>query len=668
MEIKCPLPYLLLTLLVIGSFQISPAQSIRLYSPDRGIQVTVNTAGQLSYAVSYMGKAIVLQSSMGFEFKNEPPMGAGMVLLAEATHTVNERWKPVVAVKHAVISNHYNELEIKLREDTGLMRRMDLFFRAYDDGVAFRYILYRSENTGNREITREKTDFRFMEGAKAWIAEYGGYATSNESEFMPHPLSYINEHTIAGLPMLIEIDKDHYAALTEAAIDHYPGYYLGAENVQTDSIQAGGTQGDSAVSLTTKLAPLPGEAENGVKVRFSDTLSSPWRVVMLGAQPGKLITSEIVQNLNAPCLVKDPSWIKAGMSAWDNWWSGDVKMDMPTIKKYIDFAGKMGWPYMLIDWQWYGPFNKPSADITKAAPQLDMPEILRYARSRHVRCWLWLYNSDVNRNGHFKKAFPLYERWGIAGVKIDFMNRDDQDMVDWYHDIVKTAAAHHLLVDFHGAYKPDGIGRTYPNLLTREGVTGEEYSKFSNRVTDDHNVTLPFTRMLAGPMDYTPGGFLNVTRAAFRQASPTEVMNTRCAELSKFVIYESPFTVVCDAPEHILGQPGADFLRMVHTTWDDIRVPAGYPGEYIVVAKRSGKDWFLGAMTNRSARQLSIKLDFLSAGMTYKMDIWQDAADAATHPEHLVKSSRLVRTGDTMAIDMAESGGYVARLQPTEGK
>ncbi len=212
------------------------------------------------------------------------------------------------------------------------------------------------------------------------------------------------------------------------------------------------------------------------------------------------------------------------MSAWDNWWSGDVKMEMPVIKHYIDLASEMGWPYMLVDWQWYGKFNSPEADITKWAPQISMPEIIEYARSKNVRILVWLYSSDVNRNSAYKTAFPLYEKWGIAGIKIDFMDRDDQQMVNWYHDIIKCAAENHLMVDFHGAYKPDGIIRTWPNMITREGLMGNEYYKFSNKMSPEHNVKLAFTRMLAGQMDYTPGAFLNVTKEKFKQQTPCSCM------------------------------------------------------------------------------------------------------------------------------------------------
>ncbi len=634
---------------------MAKAQQFELMSPGRKVTVVVNTSGTLSYSLVCNDKTVVLDSPLGFEFANEPAMGTGLEVTDKKTQTIHETWRPVVPSKHSLVRNDCNELQLSLKETTGWRRRMDICFRAFDDGIAFRYTLYRSALIGGRKITKELTSFRLPGNPKVWMADYGNYTSSQESEFRPLLLHDITSKTIAGLPFLAEIDSTMYAAITEAGIDNYPGFYIGA------ATNAGATV------LTTKLSPLPGESEDGVKAQFADRLHTPWRIIMLAGSPGGLIESDLVQNLNALCALKDVSWIKPGMSAWDHWWSGEVKMDMPTIRQYIDLASAQGWPYMLVDWQWYGPFNKPEADITKAALQLDMPALLRYAKQKQVRLWVWLYSTDVNRNNNFEKAFALYEQWGIAGVKIDFMDRDDQEMVNWYHDIIKAAARHHLMVDFHGAYKPDGISRTWPNMITREGVMGEEYAKFSNRVTPEHNVTLPFTRMLAGPMDYTPGGFLNVTKDQFRQGVPAEVMNTRCAELAKFVVYESPFMVYCDAPEHIIGQPGADFLRLVPTVWDDIKVLGGYPGEYIAIARRKGNKWFIGAMTNGRQRSLQLKLDFLPAG-NFILESWADAADADTNPQHLQKSKKLVTAATTLTFDMMPGGGFAASIIPTEKK
>lgn len=624
-------------------------QTYKLLSPDKKTVVEINNDTRLHYSVSNNGLIIIHPSSLGFEFKDEPAMGSNLRVTNHVEHTIDQTWIPVIKAKHQVITNHYNELVLSLVEKSGQCRRMNVYFRVYNDGVAFRYQLFGADKIGDRQITRELTNFNLSASAKAWVADYG-YATSQESEFLPRTLNDITEKTIAGLPFLLEIDPSHYAAITEANIDNYPGFYIGA--VKTDS------NATNIIDLITKLSPLPSENESGVKERFTNDLLTPWRVILLANSPGKLIESELIQNLNPPCAIKDVNWIKPGMSAWDNWWSGGVKMDMPTIKKYIDLASAEKWPYMLIDWQWYGAFNIPEADITKPAPQLNMPEILAYAKAKKVKCWLWLYSSDVNRNDNFEKAFPIYEKWGIAGVKIDFMDRDDQQMVNWYHLIVVTAAKYHLMVDFHGAYKPDGMMRTYPNLVTREGVLGEEYSKFSTRVTPVHNTTLPFTRMLAGPMDYTPGGFLNVKKNEFRVGSPTEVMNSRCAELAKFVIYESPFTVYCDAPEHILGQPGADFLRNIPTVWDDTRVLGGFPGEYVIIAKRSGKDWYVGAMTNDSDRTIQLKMDFLQLGK-YTLSSW---ADVLSSPQSLARSKREISSSSIITIHLDTAGGWVAKI------
>ncbi|MDR2626459.1 MAG: glycoside hydrolase family 97 protein, partial [Dysgonamonadaceae bacterium] len=414
--------------------------------------------------------------------------------------------------------------------------------------------------------------------------------------------------------------------------------------------------------LTTKLAPLPNEDEQGVKVRFADDIETPWRALMIGHSPGTLIESELIQNLNPPCAIADPSWIKPGISAWDHWWSGGKKMEMSAIKEYIDFASEMGWPYMLIDWTWYGAYNCPEADICKAAPQIDMPEILAYAQSKNVRICLWLYSTDVNRNDAYKKAFPLFRDWGIAGLKIDFMDRDDQEMVNWYHDIIRCAAENHLLINFHCAYKPDGIIRTYPIMITREGVMGNEYYRFTDQMSPDHNVKLAYTRMLAGQMDYTPGGFNNVTVEAFKKRNkPTLVANTRAAELAKFVVYESPFTVVCEHPRYILGQPGAEFLKIVPTVWDNIKFLGGTPDRYVAIAKQSGDNWFIGVLNNNLEKEISLNLDFLPEG-NYELEAWEDAKDANINPKSIKKTHQKIKAGKTIKIKAAKAGGYVARI------
>jgi alpha-glucosidase len=635
-------------LLLIFICASANAQTVSVNSPDSKIVVSVSNDEKLGYSVTYNGRSVINPSQLGFEFKDEPAMTGDFTIVDQSVRRFNETWIPVVKSKHAAIVNNYNELQLTLKEKSGAMRQMELFVRAYNDGAAFRYKLLRSGKIGDRQITKELTTFSIPGDPKAWIVEYGGYSSSNEAEFMEHPLSYLHEKSIAGMPMLIEYDNKCWIAITEAKIDNYAAFYIGKDSTTNQ--------------LTAKLVPLPGEPETGVKVRFDDEVYTPWRVLMIGETPGTLIESEIIQNLNDPCVIKETGWINPGMSAWDNWWSGEVKMEMPVIKQYIDLASSMGWPYMLVDWQWYGKFNSPEADITKWAPQINMPEIIEYARSKNVKIIVWLYSSDVNRNSAYKKAFPLYELWGVAGIKIDFMDRDDQQMVNWYHDIIRCAAENHLMVDFHGAYKPDGIIRTWPNMITREGVMGNEYYKFSDKMSPEHNVKLAFTRMLAGQMDYTPGAFLNITREQYRNQTPAVVWNTRAAELSKFVIYESPLTVVCDHPDNIRNQPGSDFLKIVPTTWDDIKFIGGYPGDYVAIAKRSGDNWFLGVMNNRIGKIVNLDISFLPAG-NYEAETWSDAKNSDKEPKELKKAFVTIKSPGIFKVIMAKDGGFVAVIK-----
>lgn len=631
------------------------AQDYSVSSPDGHISLIVSNQATLSYSVQLDGKTLIAPSPMGFQLKGEPDMKGNFKVENEAkVKSGVEAWTPVVRNKHAQCRVPYQELILNLKEKDGQCRRMDVAFRVMNDGVAFRYTLYGVPVLGNRQITRELTGYAVPETSSLWIPNFAyendgkSYKSSQEGEFVETPVKAIKKDIHAGLPGLIKVDANNWMALTEADLDNYPAFYLGRSVEAKDGYQM----------LDTKLTPIWGEDENGVKVRFAEKNNSSWRVIMVGHNPGKFIESEIVRSLNPDCALKNTSWIKPGMSAWDHWWSGEVKMEQDVIKEYIDFAAKEKWPYMLIDWTWYGPYCKPEANITSVAPQLNMPEIIKYANSKNVDIWLWLRCEDANNNDQYKEAFPLYHKWGVKGVKIDFMDRDDQDMVNWYRRIIKATAENELMLDFHGAYKPDGIERTYPHMLTREGVMGSEYYKFSDRVTPEHNVTLAYTRLLAGQMDYTPGGFLNVTRKQFKQQSPTLVFNTRAAELAKFVVYESPFMCFCDHPKNVYGQVGEDFVQQVPTTWDDIHFISGTPDSYVALAKKSGDKWYVGIINNSKQRTISLDLSFLPKGK-YTVEYWKDGKKAnavATDCEH---QSMAVSSAKPIAVKLANAGGYV---------
>jgi len=534
-------------------------------SPHSMSEAKVEIGNQITYNIYFNGKAVLTNSTIRFEFRQAPPLGEDLIVLKTSEREINETWTPVLKRTSSILNN-CKELTIELQEKTFPRRMMNLIFRVFDDGVAFRTEFIGPDNKHEYALTDELTTFNFTADHDCWATNDGSYRSSQENEFFKRKLSDLTDQMVIGLPMTVKVADDCYAAITEAEITDYAGMYLKPSHSK------------SGFSVRSSLSPLPKQSDNGEKVNLKFPHKTPWRVIMLGSAPGKLLESEIIMNLNEPCAIADPSWIKPGMCAWDHWWSGEVKMDNETNKKYIDLASEMGWPYQLIDWQWYGPFNTPEANITKPAAHIDMPGILAYAKSKNVKCWVWIYSSDVTRSD-WDKACATYESWGIAGVKIDFMDSDDQDMVNWYRRVVTTAAKHHLMVDFHGAYKPDGFRRTYPNLVTREGVMGNEYNKWSLRITPEHMVTLPFTRMLAGPMDFTPGGFLNRTPEKFQNGTPAQVQGTRALQLAQFVVYDSPFMVACDHPDNYNGQTGVEFLKKVKTMWDDTKILNGQIGE-----------------------------------------------------------------------------------------
>lgn len=627
----------------------SPGGPLELLSPDGRIAVVVNTRGLLAYRVLVDGVTVLKESRLGLKLHDGTEFGRDVELVRAARAESDSAWTNLQG-KNRAVRDHHRELRLELREKSAGGRVFELTVRAFDDGIGFRYSLPATAAAKEFVLDEELTEFAFTGDQTCYAGEHEkkGFAGSQEWEFRRRPLSDLSTDTVVGMPVLVHTPAA-WVALAEADLADWSGLWL----------SRAAKSAAPGVTLRARLAP---RLDGGGLVRATLPHQSPWRVLMIGREPGRLVESEVVLNLSRPSQIADPSWIKPGMMAWDHWWSGDTIMDTVTIKAYIQLAADMGWPYQLIDWQWYGQPAQPDADITRVKPTLDMTEVRRFAAERGVRLWVWLHWTDVDRNDAYETAFALYEQWGLAGVKIDFMDRDDQVMVNWYEKITRAAAAHHLMVNFHGAFKPTGMNRTWPNQITREGVLGNEYNKWSARVTPEHKVTLPFTRYLVGPGDFTPGGFLNRSPAKFQtNVLPTQVQGTRAAQLALFVVYDSPICCVCEHPDNLRGQPGADFLKVVPTVWDQTRVLSGAVAEHIVMARRSGHDWFIGALTNSNPRRLPLKLDFLGAGR-WKLRWWHDAADSGEKAEHLEIEDRVVTAGDTLDFQLAPAGGAVARL------
>jgi alpha-glucosidase len=626
-------------------------------SPDGKIVVNIDLVGELTYSLAVDGREIFAPSRLGMMLYDGTMLGASVELLDLSTASVDSTWENPFG-KRRTVRNHYNELTLTFLDRTSKKFIFQVVFRVFDDGVAFRYVVPEQSDLKELVLYRDLTEFKFKFPGDhiCYAGEHDKkFRSSQEWEFKRQRLSDIRPESVKGLPVLVQTPAA-WIAIAEADLLDWSGMWIGGAEKSTGAIESSA----APVTLVAKLAP---RVDGQGVVKAATPCRSSWRVLAIARQPGQLIESEIIRNLATPSKLADTSWIKPGKMAWDHWWTGDTIMDTATIKSYIQLAADMGWQYQLIDWQWYGTPDKPEADITHVVPALNMDEVRKFAKEHNVRLWLWLHSNDVDRNDAWKKAFPLYEEWDIAGVKIDFMDRDDQDMVNWYEKIVAAAAEHHLMVNFHGAFKTSGFDRTYPNQVTREGIMGNEYNKWSKRVTPEHKLTLPFTRFLEGPADFTPGGFLNRQPSQFKtNVKPTQVQGTRVLELALFVCYDSPVCCVCDSPEHIRDQKGADFLKIVPTVWDETLALDGAVGEHLIMARRSGDDWYLGAMSAGDGRELPVKLDFLGEGQ-WKLKLWQDAADSDQNAENLAVDEKVVSAGDSLKLKLAPNGGWVGHFQ-----
>ena len=667
---------ILFSILALAAMMVSSCSGriLTIDSPDGEIKVKITAgmdeesadgSGILAYTLEYKGQEIIGRSELGLEFRDLPDLGPGMKVLGTDTRQVNESWERVWGRNKQVIDS-YHELIVRLASKRDMVR-LDLLVRVYDDGVAIRYHIPEQENIGEFELSGDKTTFRLNGNHRVWAAQYGPFRSHQESEFNELMLEDPVLKERSGLPFLMEIGEKTWVAITEANLTDWAGMYL----IRTENH-----------TLKTVLSPWPDDPD--LLVRSQTPRNSPWRLIMIGDSPGDFIESDILANLNEPNALEDVSWIQPGKSSWDWWWCNRFGPDVDfqlgsnteTMKHFIDLSAEMGWAYQLVDWTWYGPAflpteedgnnPHPTSDITTMEPAIDIPELVRYGAERGVKILLWLEWNHADRQ--MEEAFPLYEKWGVAGVKVDFMARDDQYVVNFYHRLVKLAARHHLVVDFHGAYKPTGVSRTYPNLMTREGVMGNEYVKWSNRITPEHKVTIPFTRGMLGEMDFTPGAFVNVTPEKFRvetEAPSPMTMGTRCNELAMMVVYESPLQVMCDAPHNYRSSPaGLDFLKIVPTTWDDTRVLNASVGDYITTARRSGDEWYIGSMTDEEGRILSIPLDFLGEG-SFEATVWKDAADADVNPTRLEKEVFSVDQDTVLEAKLSPCGGHIVHIKKT---
>ena len=645
--------------LLIVSLNTSAQKSIELKSPDGNIVFKFQRTKSLPvYTVIFKGKTIIEPSSLSLSFEKGGEFGEDLKINKPIFRNGKDDYSLIVG-KIKKVHDYYKEVTLSLQERSGSGHFINLIVRAFNDGLAFRYDIPQQKNWSSYALTSENTTFHLAGDPMVLAGFLENYTTAHEARHELMPLSQVKSDTLMDLPVLFEFPEKIYMAITEAELVDYAGMYL----MKHDGV------------LRSKLSPLP--RQDKIKVKSTLPHASPWRVMLISDRVGALIESNILTSLNEPCKIKDVSWIKPGKTTF-HWWNGDVTPDttfapginFETCKYYIDFCarnhieygsviGYGGFAWYKSDARGYGEVG-PNTNVTKTVPTLDMQQVCDYAKQQGVGIHVWVNWKAIYPN--LDKAFTQFEKWGVKGMMVDFLNRDDQEMVNIQVEILKKAAEHKLFIQFHGAYKPTGLSRTYPNEFTREGTMNYENDKWGNIITPDDDISIPFTRGLAGATDYHLGGFRAVQESKYKiQYTQPLVVGTRCHMMAMYVVLESYLSMVADYPAAYEGQPGFEFIKEVPTVWDEIKVPDAEVDKYVTIARRSGNDWYVGSINNSEPRTLQVPLNFLSSG-NYSAELYSDAPDVAENPNHLTKEVRIVNNSDVINIKLPAGGGQVMRL------
>jgi len=635
-------------------------------SPDGRIEaVLALTAGRPVYSISHDGRPVIQPSTLGFRFKDDPPLLGGFVIDAVERTTIDETWKPVWG-SSSEIRNHCSELAVRLKEEGGQGRVMTVVFRIFDDGVGFRYVLPEQPRLGAFDIVSEETTFRLAGDHTVWWNrnDYDSY----EHLFRETPLSAVEG---ANTPVTMVTAEGLCLSIHEADLTGYSGMTLVPEEGVPNSLAA-------------ELVPWP---DGVTRVMGSTPLTTPWRTIQIGERPGDLLESNLILNLNEPCVIEDTSWIRP-MKYLGIWWSlhigGETWHEGPThgattanAKRYIDFAAEHGFGGLLVEgwntgWDRWGA--QGAFDFVTPYDDFDLEGVVAYGRDRGVAV-IGHHETGGDAADYETRvdaAFDLYKRVGIDAVKTGYaggiyprgQHHHGQWMVFHYRKILEKAADARIMLDVHEPIKPTGISRTYPNMMTREGVRGMEYNAWSEGNPPEHTTILPFTRMLAGPLDYTPGIF----DLTFDDYKPDyRVHSTVAKQLALYVVLMSPLQMAADLPENYEGDPAFQFIERVPCTWDETRVLDAVIGDYVVIARRSGNEWFLGAITDEKGRVLEVSLDFLAAANgTYRARVFRDGpvAHLGTNPTTVDISTVELGAKDTMELELAPGGGAAAYFTP----
>jgi len=660
LKIFCLLTFLL------AALNSKSQKDFTILSPDGAIQLTVEAGKKLQWSVSHQSQVVIAPSSISLTLQNGEVLGADPKIrtlpsIGAKSENIDSKIT-ALNYKKDVLEDHCNQLTLDCKGNYGVI------FRVYNDGVAYRFFTKRKDSL---IVKSEEANFNFTDDDSAYIPYSNDphnkdkYQCSFENTYQHIKLSQFVKDTVAFAPVLVELTNNKKAVITEADLEEYPGMFL------TNGKTANGLSGDFAPYV---LADLQNERNpvQALVTRRADyiaktrgTRNFPWRVVIISTKDKDLLNNDMVYRLASPSRVPDASWIKPGKVAWDWWNDWNVShvdfragINTATYKYYADFASANHIEYILLDEGWSN-----DRDIMEIVPDIDLQQIIDYAKQKDVGVWLWMGSYPLDQK--MEEAFSKYSKMGVKGFKIDFMDRDDQNIVQYYYRVAKTAATHHIMVDFHGAYKPTGLQRTYPNIVNVEGVHGMEQLKWSNPDMPKFDVTIPFIRMVAGFMDYTPGAMRNANKQAFRpNYSMPMSQGTRCHQLAMYIMYEAPFEMLSDNPTAYMHEhESVNFISAVPTTFDETIALDGKVSEYASIARRKGDTWYVSAMSNWNARDIVVDLSFLKQG-NYEAEVFTDGINADRDATDYKRDVIKISAGQKLNVHLSTGGGWAARIYP----